>query len=65
LRIELGCTQMDRQEAVKLRAGSVVPLDNSVAGPVDIYADGRLIGRGDVLAVDGKFGVRIVELTNV
>jgi flagellar motor switch protein FliN len=62
LRIELGRTQMGRQEALKLRVGAVVPLGNSTDGPVDIYAEGRLVARGEVLAVDGHLGVRIVEL---
>ena len=64
LRIELGRTQMPRQDALQLRSGAVVPLDNPAADPVDIYAAGRLIARGEVLAIEGKVGVRITELVS-
>ena len=56
LRIELGRTHIGRDEVRKLRTGSVVPLDNAAGDPVDLYAGGRLIARGEVLVLDGKFG---------
>jgi flagellar motor switch protein FliN len=62
LQIELGRTRIDRDEVQKLRTGSVLPLDNAVGSPVDLYAGGRLIARGEVLAIDGKFAVRVLEL---
>lgn len=61
LRIELGHARIPRGELDDLRSGSVVPLDNSVCDSVVIRADGRLIARGELLAIDGRFGVRIVE----
>ena len=42
--------------------GSVIPLDNLAGDPVDLYADGRLIGRGEVLELGGKLAVRVVQL---
>ena len=62
LQIEFGRTHICRDELLKLRTGSVVPLDNAADDPVDIYADGSLIARGKVLVLDGNFGVRVVEL---
>ena len=62
LRIELGRTHVGRDEVEKLRTGSVVPLDNAAGDPVAIYAAGRLIARGEALVIDGKFGVRVVEV---
>ena len=64
LRIELGCVCLDRDAASKLRTGAVVPLDNSAYDPVAVYADGELIARGELLEVDGKFGVRVVEVVS-
>ena len=46
----------------KLRSGSVVLLDGPIGEPAAIYAGGRLIGRGEIVVVDGKIGVRVVEL---
>jgi flagellar motor switch protein FliN len=62
LRVELGRTQLRSEELIELRKGSVVPLDRLAGDSVDVYADGRLVARGEVLALDGKFGVRVVEV---
>ena len=43
LKIELGRTQMYLEDVLKLRKGSVVPLDKLAGDPVDIYVNGRLI----------------------
>ncbi len=62
LTIELGRTRMARTDVLQLCGGSVVPLDQSAGDPVDVYADGRLVARGEVLVLDGNFCVRITEL---
>jgi flagellar motor switch protein FliN len=63
LKIELGRTHMYLEEALKLRSGSVVPLDQLADEPVDVYVDGRQVARGEVLMLDDKFCVRVTELT--
>jgi flagellar motor switch protein FliN len=62
LRIELGRTHLPPEELLKLRKGAVVPLDQGPNELVDLYANGRLAGRGEVVVLDGRFGVRVVEL---
>jgi flagellar motor switch protein FliN len=62
LRIELGRTHMYLEEILKLHRGSVVPLDKLAGDPVDIYANGRLIARGEVLVLNDNFCVRVAEL---
>ncbi len=62
LRVELGRTRIDWDEIDKLREGTLLPLDNAAAEPVDIYAGGHLIARGEVLALDGSLGIRVVEV---
>jgi len=62
LRIELGRTQMYLEDLLKLRKGSVVPLDKLAGDPVDIYVNGRLIARGEVLVLNDNFCVRVAEL---
>jgi flagellar motor switch protein FliN/FliY len=62
LKIELGRTQMYLEEVLKLRKGSVVPLDKLAGDPVDIYVNGRLIARGEVLVLNDNFCVRVAEL---
>lgn len=62
LRIELGRTHMFLEEVLKLHKGSVVPLDKLAGDPVDIFANGRLIARGEVLVLNDNFCVRVAEL---
>lgn len=62
LRIELGRTEMYLEEVLKLRKGAVVPLDKLAGDPVDIFVNGRLIARGEVLVFNDNFCVRVAEL---
>jgi len=62
LRIELGRTQMKLEDVLKLRQGSVIALDKLAGEPVDIYINGRLIARGEVLVMNEHFCVRVTEL---
>ena len=62
LKIELGRTHMYLEDVLKLRKGSVVPLDKLAGDPVDIYVNGRLIARGEVLVLSDNFCVRVAEL---
>src|SRR5207244_2648401 len=41
LKIELGRTEMHLEDVLKLRKGSVVPLDKLAGDPVDVYVNGR------------------------
>jgi flagellar motor switch protein FliN len=63
LRIELGRTRLQPDDVRELRSGSVVVLDGPLGEPAAIYAAGQRIGRGDVVVVNGRIGVRVTELT--
>ncbi len=62
LKIELGRTEMYLEDVLKLRKGSVVSLDKLAGDPVDIFVNGRLIARGEILVLNDNFCVRIAEL---
>ncbi|MCG8587593.1 MAG: flagellar motor switch protein FliN [Pirellulales bacterium] len=62
LTIELGRTHMYLEDLLKLRKGAVVPLDKLAGDPVDVYVNGRLIARGEVLVLNDNFCVRVAEL---
>jgi flagellar motor switch protein FliN/FliY len=62
VQIELGRTSMFLDEVLRLRRGSVVALDKLAGDPVDIYVNGRLIARGEVLVLNDNFCVRVAEL---
>jgi flagellar motor switch protein FliN len=62
LKIELGRAQMFLEDVLRLKEGVVVTLDKLAGDPVDIYANGRLIARGEVLVLNDNFCVRVAEL---
>ncbi len=62
LKIELGRTHMHLDQVLQLRRGSVVPLDKLAGDPVDVYVNGRLIARGEVLVLNDSFCVRVAQL---
>ena len=62
LRIELGRTHLQPDDVQQLRSGSVLSLDGALGEPAAIYAADRLIGRGEIVVVNGKIGVRVTEL---
>lgn len=62
LTIELGRTSMLLENVLQLRQGAVVTLDKLAGDPADIYVNGRLVARGEVLVLNDNFCVRVAEL---
>jgi len=62
VKIELGRTRMLVEDVLKLGDGSVVELDKLAGDPVDVFANERLIARGEVLVLNDNFCVRISEI---
>jgi flagellar motor switch protein FliN/FliY len=62
LKIELGRTRMPLEDVLRLRRDAVVALDKLAGDPVDVYVNGRLIARGEVLVLNDNFCVRVTEL---
>jgi flagellar motor switch/type III secretory pathway protein FliN len=61
LTVGLSTTQSLRQ-VLELSVGHVVALGRPLAGPFEIRAAGNLVGKGELVDVDGELGVRIVSL---
>jgi len=62
LTAELGTCKMLVEDILKLGTGSIVELDRLAGGPVDLLVNDKLVARGEVIAIDENFGVRITEL---
>jgi flagellar motor switch protein FliN/FliY len=62
--VELGRARMKIQEILGLRNGSVIELDRLAGEPADILVNGTLIAKGEVVVVDEKFGVRVIEVVS-
>lgn len=60
--VELGRVQMTVQEIIALQPGSIVELDKLAGEPVSILVNGMLVGYGEVVVVDERFGVRVTEI---
>ncbi len=62
LTVELGRTRMPIRDVLALCPGALVALDTLAGEPVNLRVNGTLIARGDVVVVDGNYGVRVIEL---
>lgn len=62
--VSFGRTQMKVKDAIKLTTGSIVELNRSVSAPVEIVVNNCVIARGEVVVVEGNYGVRIQEIVS-
>jgi len=62
LTVEIGSCRMPVSEILRLGAGAVVELDRGAEEPVDLLVNGRPIARGEIVAVDERFALRVTEV---
>ena len=62
LTVELGRARLLIQDVLSLGDGSLVELDRLVGEPLDVKIQGKLVARGEAVVVNGKLGVRILEI---
>jgi flagellar motor switch protein FliN/FliY len=62
LSVELGRTDMPLKDVLRLGEGSVVALNRLTDELLDVTANGQVVARGEVVAQDGRFALRIVSL---
>ena len=60
--VEVGSTALRLSELMDLSEGSVVELDRQSHELLDIMANGTLVAKGEVVTVNGRFGIRVVEV---
>lgn len=60
--IRFGETEMTLASVVKLGVGSVIELDSGIKEPVSLVVNGRVFARGEVVVVDGYYGIEITEI---
>lgn len=60
--ISFGTAEMQLKDVLKLGTGSVIELDKSVNDPVLIIVNHKPIAKGEVVMVDGNYGVRVLEV---
>jgi flagellar motor switch protein FliN/FliY len=47
-----------------MSVGSVVELDKRIDEPAELLVAGRLIAMGEVVVVDGSFGLRVTQVVS-
>ncbi len=62
VKLRFGSRRMVLRDVLALSAGVVVELDSHVSSPVDLLLDGRMIAQGEVVVVDGKYGLRVTHV---
>ena len=60
--LRFGCREMPLGEILDLGPGDVVQLDRHVADPVDLIVGDNIVARGEVVLVNGNFGLRVTEV---
>lgn len=65
LTVELGRTRLALKDVLALAEDSVVPLSRQVDELFDVFVNGKLIARGEVVTEGNRFALRVVELAGV
>jgi len=60
--VELGRTRLLIRDILDLSPGSIIELDKIAGEPVDLFANGLMVARGEVIIIDDNFGVRVTEI---
>lgn len=64
LNANLGRVQLSVHELLGLEAGSVLELDKDVGSPIDLYVNDQLIAKGEVILINEKLGISILDLVS-
>jgi flagellar motor switch protein FliN/FliY len=62
--VELGRTSREISEILKFSMGTILVLDKTVGDPVEVFVNGKLLARGEVVVIEDSYGVRITEVMN-
>jgi len=60
--VSFGRAQLPLKDVIKLTTGSIVELNRAVSEPVDVIVNNCVIARGEVVVVEGNFGIRIRQV---
>ena len=60
--ISFGRAQLALKDVIKLTTGSIVELNRSISEPVEVIVNNCVIARGEVVVVEGNFGIRIKQV---
>ena len=61
--VELARVPISAEEVVSLKIGQVIDLNKVTGEPVELSVNGKVVGRGELVEVEGHLGVRILSLS--
>lgn len=62
--VEVGRAKLTIGELLKLGQGSVVELNKLAGEPLEVFVNGKLMARGEVVVVNEKFAIRVMDIIN-
>lgn len=60
--VRFGMTNIPLRDVVRMGIGTMIELNRAIDEPVELLVNGRQLARGEVVVVDGYYGVRITEI---
>jgi flagellar motor switch protein FliN len=60
--LEIGRRRLRIAEVLRLSSGQTLELSKAAGEPLDIFVNGRLLGRGEAIVMGDRYGVRITEI---
>jgi len=60
--VELGRTKKSISDILDFAPGTIIELDRIAGEPIDVLVNGKFVARGEVVAVDESFGIRVTEI---
>jgi flagellar motor switch protein FliN len=63
--MRFGARRLLLREVLDLSPGAVVELDRKIQEPVELLLDGKLVARGEVVVIDGSYGLRVTDVSRL
>lgn len=60
--VELGRTDKFFKDILQMKPGSVLELNTRTGDRIDFLVNKRLVARGEVMVIDGKYALRITDI---
>lgn len=64
LTLEVASAEISLAELINVNNDSVLELDKLAGDPLDVKVNGILFGKAEVVVVNDKYGLRIIEFNN-
>ncbi len=64
LSVVLGKTGINLRDLIEIKPGAIFSLEKSAGEPVELYVNERFVGYGEVIVIDEKFGVKVIDVVD-